>query len=278
MKASHVGVDMRKALAQNPNLLRTLIGMGLTLIFLLSYAVYGATVSPSYYIYETDSLEVTPALNQVTPIHDSDENTTTWVWFVAVEPQNLTWVNLSATDLSEGADVTLSAGAAIASHPDLGNPDAQNFSCAVNCGYSTSHSESEVEGGVLIVALTNTDPARRGTGSIYAADLAEAKVKAHDAVNHTFGASQVKIVIIEQGNRTIQPSFSLSTVNEEITTVKQFEVEAATEFLWALAAVIGCFSIVLVPSLTVYIAARAKDKRNQVKLEKAKASLIVESE
>ena len=36
---------MRKALAQNPNLLRTLIGMGLTLIFLLAYAVYGATMT-----------------------------------------------------------------------------------------------------------------------------------------------------------------------------------------------------------------------------------------
>ena len=42
---------MKKALAQNPNLLRTLIGLSVTLIFMLSYAVYGATVSPSVYIY-----------------------------------------------------------------------------------------------------------------------------------------------------------------------------------------------------------------------------------
>lgn len=278
MKASHVGVDMRKALAQNPNLLRTLIGMGLTLIFLLSYAVYGATVSPSYYIYETDSLEVIPEIGEVTPIHDNNENTTTWVWFITVNPQNLTWVNLSASGLSEGTSVALSSGVVIASHPDLGNPDAQNFSCDVNCEYSTSHSESEEDGEVLIIALTNTNPARRGTGSIYATDLDEAILKAQDAVNHTFGATQVKIVIVEEGNRTIQPTFILSTVNEELTTIEQFEVEAATEFLWALAAVIGCFSIVLVPSLTVYIAARAKDKRNQVKLDMAKASLTVESE
>ena len=46
---------MKKALAQNPNLLRTLIGLSLTLIFLLSYAVYGATVSPSVYMYETEA-------------------------------------------------------------------------------------------------------------------------------------------------------------------------------------------------------------------------------
>ena len=45
---------MKKALAQNPNLLRTLIGLSVTLIFMLSYAVYGATVSPSVYIYKTE--------------------------------------------------------------------------------------------------------------------------------------------------------------------------------------------------------------------------------
>ena len=47
---------MKKALAQNPNLLRTLIGLSVTLIFMLSYAVYGATVSPSVYIYKTESI------------------------------------------------------------------------------------------------------------------------------------------------------------------------------------------------------------------------------
>ena len=46
---------MRKALAQNPNLLRTLVGLSVTLIFMLSYAVYGATVSPSVYIYKTEA-------------------------------------------------------------------------------------------------------------------------------------------------------------------------------------------------------------------------------
>ena len=91
MKASHVGVAMRKALAQNPNLLRSFICMGLTLIFLLSYAVYGATVSPSYYIYDTDSHEVIPEISGVTPIHDSDENTSTWVMFIKINQQNLTW-------------------------------------------------------------------------------------------------------------------------------------------------------------------------------------------
>ena len=57
MKATIFGVDMRKALAQNPNLLRTLIGMGLTLIFLLAYAVYGATIDTEVYIYNSTATE-----------------------------------------------------------------------------------------------------------------------------------------------------------------------------------------------------------------------------
>lgn len=36
--------------------------------------------------------------------------------------------------------------------------------------------------------------------------------------------------------------------------------------MWALAAVVGCFSMVLVPSFTVYFAANAKEKRDAVRL------------
>ena len=49
---------MKKALAQNPNMLRTMIGLGLTLIVILSYAVYGATIDSSYYLYHTSNEHV----------------------------------------------------------------------------------------------------------------------------------------------------------------------------------------------------------------------------
>ena len=65
---------MRKALAQNPNLLRTLIGMGLTLIFLLAYAVYGATINTEVYIYESDSTESQVSLDNVDKYYDSQGN------------------------------------------------------------------------------------------------------------------------------------------------------------------------------------------------------------
>jgi hypothetical protein len=36
--------------------------------------------------------------------------------------------------------------------------------------------------------------------------------------------------------------------------------------LWALFSVVGCFAIILIPSFTVFFAARAKEKRDNLKL------------
>ena len=79
--------------------------------------------------------------------------------------------------------------------------------------------------------------------------------------------------MIEQGNRTTQPYIAIETVNEELANVEVFSVDAATEFVWALAAVVGCFSIVLIPSFTVYFAAQAKERRDEAKLSLAKETV-----
>jgi hypothetical protein len=121
--------------------------------------------------------------------------------------------------------------------------------------------------------LTDPDPALRGKGSIYADSQKEAEDKSSKIISTDFESSDVRITVIENGNRTVSPTISLTQVNEELTSVEQFEVDAATEFMWALAAVIGCFSMVLVPSFTVYFAARAKQKKLEVKLESAKEAL-----
>ena len=136
------------------------------------------------------------------------------------------------------------------------------------------HERTSEEGGTIeFHALTSVDPARRSNGSVFAADLAEAEQKSRDAIEYTHSPSILRIEIVEEGNRTTQPSISAETVNEAFSSVAVFSVDAATEFLWALAAVVGCFSMVLIPSLTVYFAARAKEKRDEAKLELAKSEV-----
>lgn len=280
MNTSRVVESMKKALAQNPNLLRTLIGLSVTLIFMLSYAVYGATVSPSVYIYKTESTvneyTANAADEEVERSYDADDNTTTWAWQVIANDANLTWVNVTATELSSGAVLKVTNVAKLYSHELLGttytleNPLEEEFSCADLCDHATVHERVSEEGGTIeFHALTSVDPARRSNGSVFAGDIAEAETKAREAIAYTHSPSILRIEIIENGNRLTEPSISAQTVNEEFASIAVFSVDATTEFLWALAAVVGCFSMVLIPSFTVYFAARAKEKRDEAKLELA---------
>ena len=273
MKATIFGVDMRKALAQNPNLLRTLIGMGLTLIFLLAYAVYGATIDTEVYIYNSTATEESVSLEEPRKYYDVDSNTTTWTWDAALNPMNLTWVNLTAVSLSADSTLAISNTAGLYSHPDLGDDDAEDFSCSESCRKKNEHKVNSTGEVTEIVALTNPDPAIRGKGSVYADSLEEAREKSSQIMLNEFNSSLVRITVEEDGNRTVSPTINLAQVNEELTSVERFEVDTATEFLWALAAVIGCFSMVLVPSFTVYFAARAKQNKLELKLESAKLNL-----
>jgi len=280
MNTSRVVESMKKALAQNPNLLRTLIGLSVTLIFMLSYAVYGATVSPSVYIYKTESTvneyTANAADEEVERSYDADDNTTTWAWQVIANDANLTWVNVTATELSSGAVLKVTNVAKLYSHELLGttytleNPLEEEFSCADLCDHATVHERVSEDGGTIeFHALTSVDPARRSNGSVFAGDIAEAETKAREAIAYTHSPSILRIEIIENGNRLTEPSISAQTVNEEFASIAVFSVDATTEFLWALAAVVGCFSMVLIPSFTVYFAARAKEKRDEAKLELA---------
>ncbi len=277
---------MKKALAQNPNLLRTLIGLSLTLIFMLSYAVYGATVSPSVYIYQTEpsvnEYSASSADEEVQRSYDADDNTTTWAWQVIADDANLTWVNVTATELSSGAVLKVTSVAKLYSHELLGstytleNPLEEEFSCADLCDHTETHERISEDGGTVeFYALTSVDPARRSNGSVFASDIVEAEEKARAAIQYTHTPSILRIEIIESGNRTTEPSISVETTNEAFGSIAVFSVDATTEFLWALAAVVGCFSMVLIPSFTVYFAARAKEKRDEAKLSLAQKEVEV---
>ena len=269
---------MRKALAQNPNLLRTLIGMGVTLIILLAYAVYGATIESEVYIYDAKSNENNVALENVSKFYNEESNSTIWTWDAQLDGTNLTWINLTGTDLSPGSTISISSDAGLYSHSDLGDEDADDFSCTDSCKNKKEHKVNSSDGFAEIISLTDPDPALRGKGALYADSSSEAYEKSAEIISTSFEPEAVRITVIEEGDRDVNPNIILTQVNEELSSVEQFEVDAATEFMWALAAVIGCFSMVLVPSFTVYFAARAKQKKVDLKLDAAKAELESDSD
>ena len=247
--------------------------MGLTLIFLLAYAVYGATIDTEVYIYESTSTETQVAIGDADRFYDSNNNRTIWTWDSDLNGVNLTWVNLSGEMLSIGSTISISNAAGIYSHPDLGNPDADDFSCSESCSKKEEHTVNITEEKSGIIALTNPDPALRGKGSLFADSLNDATEKAAKIISTKFEPTSVRITVIEDGNRDVSPTISLTQVNEELGEVKQFEIDAATEFIWALAAVIGCFGMILVPSFTIYFAARAKQRKLELELESAQISV-----
>ena len=109
----NTGIIMQKALAQNPNLLRTLLGLSFTLIFMLAYAVYGATISPSYYLYTTETETTVNENVEPVKLYDDDTNETNWRWTFTADGDNLTWVNVTAGGLSKNAVVKLTNSAGL---------------------------------------------------------------------------------------------------------------------------------------------------------------------
>ena len=259
---------MQKALAQNPNLLRTLLGLSFTLIFLLGYAVYGATISPSYYLYTTETETTIHNSNEPTKLYDEENNITNWRWTFTADGVNLTWVNVSAGDLSRGSIMKLINSAGLYSHTKLGDPDAEDFSCEDKCFYNSTHELISDDGGdEAIYSMTTTDPGRRNNGTVYAKSLGSAEDKAREIIEHSHTPSVIVVEVKEKGNKSTSPDVILVTVNEDFSEIEVFSVDAGTEFLWAVAAVVGCFSMILIPSFTVYFAARAKERKNELKLE-----------
>ena len=266
----NTGIIMQKALAQNPNLLRTLLGLSFTLIFMLAYAVYGATISPSYYLYTTDTETTVNENVEPVKLYDDDTNETNWRWTFTADGDNLTWVNVTAGGLSKNAVVKLTNSAGLYSHSKLGDPDAEGFACEDSCYLNNTHELiSENGGDDAIISMTTTDPGRRNNGTVYAKSLDEAESKAREIVEYVHTPAVIIVEIIESGNKSTAPSVSLVTVNEDFADISVFSVDAGTEFLWAVAAVVGCFSMILIPSFTVYFAARAKERKNELKLQKA---------
>ena len=108
---------MRKALSQNPNMLRTIVGLGMTLILILSYAVYSATLDSGYYLATTtnDAREVVVSEDPENGSYTfSTEDAISWINISidnALLPHNGSYScrwNLVASQISEWKWMTMS--------------------------------------------------------------------------------------------------------------------------------------------------------------------------
>ena len=256
-----------------------MLGLAFSLILLLSYAVYGATMNPDYYVYQTEQYENSAQLTLLDVSEQDGGNKTTWIWTFEVNPQNLTWINATLENNSYSGNLKMiNVAGEFWSHEKLSNPNAKDFVCAeeirenkisywipFDCTVSTTHSREFNSGGVTIIGLSHPDPAIRNGGTVYAQNLSLAEDLAREKVDNMHISNQWQLILeLEDTDSAYEPSVYVVFVNEEFKSIEQFGLDTATEMLWSVAALFGCFAMLLVPSLSVYFAAMYKENKRKL--------------
>jgi len=262
---------MKKALAQNPNMLRTMIGLGLTLIVILSYAVYGATIDSSYYMYHTSNDSVTHEVNDQGL---SEENTTqTWTF---TTNRSTTWLNVTIDGVEEDDVISVGVSDGVWYHHEmLGDEDAERFSCRQTdeqafeeynvCTAAQVHSITAEESGLMTIrGIVSPELPMGGLGSLYADSQEKAEMAAAELISSNNG-TRVWTITLESSDEIHPSEYSplVQSTSHELELVEPFKINPVTEMLWSISALIGCFAIALVIPLTIYFAAQAKERREE---------------
>ena len=252
-------MGMRKSMSRNPNMLRTMIGTGLTLVLVLSYAVYSNTVDTEYYGYTTTNSEVDIELQEI----ESGKAE----WFVSTQSA-ITWVNLSLNGLQDSMTVRIEAsGTDWYYSPLLGSPDADNFNCgeqttdvSETCEYSSFH-ESDVESeSHHMREIVSLELPVDGLGYLQSKDQSTAEQGANELIDKENISVTWRVSVIQGGSivdsEGIDSTFTI--VTHDIISVEAFALDPIQESVYSFATLVGCFAFLLFLPLLVYFSARRK--------------------
>jgi len=251
---------MKKALSRNPNMLRTMIGMGLVLIIVLSYAVYSNTLDSEYYRYETTNDEINYELAQ------SNENES--AWFVSTSSA-ATWLNI--TVLNAPSDTVLSVTSTSSlwySSELLGMDGDEVFNCkefdevSESCISAYTHSLELDEGsGTLRGRISLTLPIE-GVGYLQAADPESAEIAAEALVDDEKVLTTWIIEIREEGELISQEGIEVrfTMAEHELVSISEFVLDPVQETLYGIATLIGCFGLLITFPMIAYFASVAKSR------------------
>ena len=258
--------NMEKSMSRNPNMLRTLIGLGLVLILILGYAVHSNTVDSEYYLYETSNSESDLELIQL------ENNMSEWY---VVTNSAITWINTSVDGAPQGSILKLDASGVDWYHtPSLGQ-DQKDYNCKefapdyVNlietCIKGPFH-EINLDEQNNLIGLVSLDLPIGGLGSVQADTQAEANETAENIVDDSTRIITWKISIIDSNGEIIS-SLGID-VNSTVTThdlisVEEFKLDPIQESIYSLATLVGCFTLLLILPMIAYFSALYKEKRDE---------------
>ena len=254
---------MRKSLSRNPNMLRTMIGIGMVLILVLAYAVYSNTVDSEYYGYETSNESIQLQLQEEV------EGEAQWR---ASTDEALTWINVTVSGASEGSTIRVEASGTEWYHsPLLGTPDAENFNCrewsevSESCTLGNVHEAPLENGNLTIRGIVSLELPIEGLGYLQAEDLISAEADAHSLIEEHRNAVTWKVSVFDDDGLVNSQGIDLTVavVTHEIVSVTEFKLDPIQESVYSFATLVGCFSLLLALPLMVYYSAMFKAKRNE---------------
>tara|TARA_B100000700_G_scaffold60493_1_gene66136 strand:- start:17465 stop:18223 length:759 start_codon:yes stop_codon:yes gene_type:complete len=236
-----------------------MIGTGLTLVLILSFAVYSNTVNTEYYGYTTTNEEIELDLQE------NEEGRADW--FVTTQ-SGITWVNLTLEGVQNGMTVRIDAsGTEWYYSPLLGTPDADNFNCgeqttkvSETCEYSTLH-ESEIESDShKMRGIVSLNLPIDGLGYLQSENQFSAELAAEELISGENMTVTWRIMIL-QDDTTIDSAgveVSFNIVTHDLISVEAFQLDPIQESVYSFATLVGCFSLLLFLPLLVYFSAKRK--------------------
>jgi len=257
---------MKRSLSKNPNMLRTMVGTGLTLVILLSYAVYSNTVDSEYYAYTTTND------HQIMELTPESEGQAQWYYTTNAA---ITWVNFSVDGAPPGSSLTIEAEGTNWSHsPNLGlqnqnyicnEPDSDYSKILETCEFSRIHSIKLENGSGTLRGRVSLDLPIKGKGYLESENLQNAQSEASDLIQSAKRTITWKIIVEEDGEVASSAGMLVESefTSHELVNLEKFSLNPVQETIYSFSALVGCFFLVLVIPLMIFFSARYRESKNE---------------
>ena len=248
-------------------MLRTIIGLGLTLVLILSYAVYSATLDSSFYLAEST--------NHQTSVEVTEDPTNGTYSFETNSA--ITWLNITIDNSPIDTVLEVSSlGVVWWHHPELGEnvgdtpfqcfaPDTTDYEGLVEyCTQSSTHRIDVLNQSEEFRGILSKDFPLSGSWAFIADNSSQATNIANTTVIYSILTRTLTIQMVDQDNQLVNTSgmgVTVTIVEHEIFEVSPYRIDPVTEMIWGMTALIGCFGIVLILPLSLYLVAAAKSRR-----------------
>ncbi len=250
-------------------MIRTMIGTGMTMIIILSYAVYSNTVDSEYYGYSTtnEPLEM--------DLQEEAEGKASWFYTTRA---SITWINVSVEGAPEGATLVVEAEGVNSEwyySPNLGLVGGTNYICnepdndytdiMESCSFERSHSMELTEGSGIMRGRVSLDLPIEGLGYLENEDISKAEIESREKIDSQNKTITWRISIENDGQQISSNGVEVSAVvtTHEFVGIEQFKIDPVQETIYSFASLVGCFFLVLVIPMMIYFSAIYKERRDE---------------